>query len=185
MKSYTKTSITDPLKIATVTPEGLSGVIGMTLCPGRKGTSMARGKWDRNLDVDLEVVRAWKPDIVLALLEEHEFTTLGIPHFRQAVADAGLPWQFLPIPDGGVPDDAFERTWQTLGPGVRDTLRGGGRVLIHCRAGLGRTGMLAAAILVELGAPPQDAIVAVRAARPNTIETAGQEAFVRVRVALR
>jgi hypothetical protein len=173
-----KTSLTDPLQIKTVTPDGTPGTIGMTLCPGRKGISAAYGRWDRDLASDLDVVRAWNPDIVIALLEDHEFPRIGIPRFREDVARSGLPWEFAPIVDGDIPDAAFERRWRELGPRVRKILRAGGRVLIHCRAGLGRTGLLAATLLVEFGAKPQTAIEDVRRARPGAIETLAQEAYV-------
>jgi hypothetical protein len=173
-----KTSQTNPLEIHTVTPAGTTGTIGMTLCPGRKGHSLAFGRWERDLVSDLEVVRAWKPDLVIALLEDHEFPLLGIARFRQDVATSGIPWVFAPIVDGSIPSAEFEETWRELGPDVRSILRGGGRVLIHCRAGLGRTGLLAATLLVELGASPQMAIAAVRRARPGTIENPVQEAYV-------
>ena len=45
-----------------------------------------------------------------------------------------------------------------LPKGVRDRLRLGFDVLIHCRGGLGRAGTIAARLLVELGARPNDAI---------------------------
>jgi len=176
-----RTSITHPLQIQIVTAPGAPGLIGMTLCPGRKGSSASCGAWDRDLATDLEAVRAWEPQVIVALLEEHEFAGLGIPEFRRRVAAAGLPWAFAPIPDGGVPDEAFLRTWDILGPRVRNVLRRGGRVLIHCRAGLGRTGLLAASLLVELGMAPQAAIDGVRAARRDTIETPAQETYVRAR----
>ena len=51
-------------------------------------------------------------------------------------------------------------------------------MLVHCAAGLGRTGMLAAMLLTELGVSPTDAIRRVRAARPGAIETEAQAAFV-------
>jgi hypothetical protein len=153
----------------------------MTICPGRKGSSAEGGSWDRGLQIDLEAVRAWNPDIVLALLEEHEYAGLGIPHFREAVATAKLPWEFAPIPDGGVPGHEFNLAWRETAPRVRELLQAGGRVLIHCRAGLGRTGLVAACLLVDFGATPQEAINSVRAARPNTIETAEQERYVRSR----
>jgi len=179
-----KTSLTDPLQIQSVEVDKTSGVIGMTICPGRKGNSMAGGSWDRDLALDLEVVRCWQPDIVIALLEEHEYSALGIPTFCGDVADAALPWVFLPIVDGGIPNAAFVEAWRTVGPHIRNILRRGGRVLVHCRAGLGRTGLLAAMLLVELGENADSAISRVRAARPHTIETRAQEAYVRATVSL-
>jgi len=51
--------------------------------------------------------------------------------------------------------------------------------VVHCRAGLGRTGALVAATLTALGASPVQAIAAVRAARgPRAIETPAQESWV-------
>jgi hypothetical protein len=177
----TKTSQSHPLQIQSVTPPGTTGSIGMTLCPGRKGTSVEGGRWNRDLELDLEGVRAWKPDLVLSLLEEHEYAGLGIPHFRDAVNSASLPWEFAPIPDGGVPGPEFDLAWRTIAPRVANILRESGRVLIHCRAGLGRTGLVAACILVDFGASAQEAIDVVRAARTNTIETSEQENYVRLR----
>jgi ADP-ribosyl-[dinitrogen reductase] hydrolase len=57
-------------------------------------------------------------------------------------------------------------------------LQTGGSVLIHCRGGLGRTGTIAARLLVELGWQPRAAIEAVRGARPGAIETPQQERHV-------
>lgn len=157
----------------------------MTICPGRKGSSASGGTWDRDFDADLEAIEMWGPDLVLTLLGEHEVERLGIPDLAARASRTDLRWVFAPIDDGKTPDAAFSETWETLGPRVRNILRRGGRVLIHCRAGLGRTGMLAASLLVELGQSPTDAIEAVRSARPGTIENAAQEAYVRSRIALK
>jgi ADP-ribosyl-[dinitrogen reductase] hydrolase len=54
----------------------------------------------------------------------------------------------------------------------------GENVVLHCLGGLGRSGMIAARVLVERGLAPAAAITAVRAARPGAIETAQQEAYV-------
>jgi ADP-ribosyl-[dinitrogen reductase] hydrolase len=153
----------------------------MTLCPGRKGSSIEGGSWDRDLGLDLEVVRAWRPSLVLALLEDHEYASLGIAHFKEAVFRAGLPWDFAPIPDGGVPGLEFDLAWGEIAPRSRQILDNGGRILIHCRAGLGRTGLVAACLLVDFGATSEEAIDAVRTARPSAIETSEQERYIRSR----
>ena len=44
--------------------------------------------------------------------------------------------------------------------------------------GLGRSGMIAARLLVELGEEPRAAIQRVRQVRPGAIETAAQEDYV-------
>ncbi|CAN5345025.1 hypothetical protein BH24ACT19_BH24ACT19_17720 [soil metagenome] len=52
-------------------------------------------------------------------------------------------------------------------------------VVVHCRGGLGRSGMFAASVLVVLGRPAGEAIKVVREAREGAIETPDQEDRVR------
>jgi len=54
----------------------------------------------------------------------------------------------------------------------------GQSIVVHCRGGLGRTGMVAARLLVELGEKPVTALQRVRAARPGAVETVEQEEYV-------
>lgn len=79
----------------------------------------------------------------------------------------------------GVPDETFETRWTYGGHRLRRRLARGERVVLHCMGGLGRTGTLAARLLVEFGVPPEDAIGRVREARPGAIENVGQEEYVR------
>ena len=57
-------------------------------------------------------------------------------------------------------------------------LRRGSSILIHCRGDLGRAGMIAARLLVELGMDARSAIEAVCRVRPGAIETREQELHV-------
>jgi ADP-ribosyl-[dinitrogen reductase] hydrolase len=179
MTTLVRTSITDPIRIDAVTAPCGSGQIGMTLCPGRRDRHSANGEWARDLDSDLDVVAAWKPDVLVTLLEHHEFEELGIPDFPMGVAARDIPWMHLPIADGGVPNATFERAWQTAGLELRQILSRGGRILVHCRAGLGRTGTIAARLLVELGLEADTAIKLVRTSRTHAIERGAQERHVR------
>jgi hypothetical protein len=88
-------------------------------------------------------------------------------------------WFHLPIVDVSVPSEEFEQEWILAGEQLRSLLRDGQNVLVHCRGGLGRAGMIAARLLVELGKDPKHAIASVRAARgPGAIETRAQEEFI-------
>lgn len=166
-----------PLRIDTVVPPGMSGWIGMTLCPGKKDRYASFGAWDRDLDTDLQAIRDWGASTVVTLIEDFEFGLLGVPGFGEKVS-AAFRWLWLPIPDGGVPGEEFERRWDEAGSELHGRLAAGERVLVHCRAGLGRTGVVASRLLVEAGMTPAQAISAVRSARRGTVETVVQEQYV-------
>jgi protein-tyrosine phosphatase len=172
------TSETHPLRIDPVHVPAGGGIIGMTLCPGRRDRLAVGHVWERDLAADFAVIVDWDPRLVLTLLEDHEFANHGVPEFATHVKGLGLRWEQMPIRDGGVPNARFEADWSVVGAEARVILRSGGRILLHCRAGLGRTGMIAARLLVELGVEPAAAVRAVRAARADTIETAQQERHV-------
>lgn len=128
---------------------------------------------------ELQDFRIWRVTALVTLVEARELAFLGSKDLGKMAASYGLAWHHLPVSDMAAPDAAFERLWAQSGPALRKTLRGGGKIIVHCRAGLGRTGMIAARLLVEMGISPDKAIAAVRAARPGAIETAEQEEHVR------
>lgn len=82
----------------------------------------------------------------------------------------------LPFPDTGVPSLELATTAVQA---VLDAATRGQNVVIHCKGGLGRTGLIAACALVATGISAAEAMVAVRNARQGAIENSRQEAFVR------
>jgi atypical dual specificity phosphatase len=97
-------------------------------------------------------------------------------HPAGALAAHGLTELHLPTRDFTAPK---MESIATAVAAVDREIAAGRRVAIHCGAGLGRTGTLAACYLVHTGMKAEAAIKAVRRARPGSIETAGQEDRVR------
>ena len=173
-----RTSTTHPLQIATIEQAPGLGMIGITFCPGKKQHDAATGAWERDLDLDLDVIAEWNAAAVLTLIEEQEMHALGVPNFGHAVRDHHMAWYHLPIRDVSVPAASFEVAWQEVGEELRALLRSGAHVLVHCKGGLGRAGMIASRLAIELAMPVDEAITKVRSVRPGAIETAAQFAYV-------
>lgn len=171
-----RNSTTHPLRIDSL-PIG-NGLLGLTLCPGKKGDSVFDGAWDRDLDVDLDVIKAWGAKAVLSLIEDHEFGLLSVSGLGDAVKSRGIDWYHFPIRDLDAPTPEAMQMWRNLSPHLHQTLENGDRLLIHCRGGLGRAGTVAALLLVERGHSASESIKIVRAARPGAIETQEQERLV-------
>ncbi|MEE8320276.1 MAG: cyclin-dependent kinase inhibitor 3 family protein [Gammaproteobacteria bacterium] len=173
------TSITRPLRIDSVTPNCCNGVIGMTLCPGKKEANAISGNWDRDLDADLKVISDWDTSALVSLMEEEEMAWYGVADLPGKAIQFGMKHYHLPIIDMDVPDEDFEESWQIAGGRLRKLLLSGENIVIHCLGGLGRTGTIAGRLLVELGIDPDTAIRLIRTARPGAIQTIMQEAYVR------
>jgi protein-tyrosine phosphatase len=173
-----RTSQSDPLQISRV-PTPTAGALGLTLCPGKRDPHAMTGAWDRDLDMDLKAIRDWPAQVLVTLIEDHEFDLLNVPDLGERAVDFGLQWYHLPIVDTSVPDARFESAWPTAGEELRAALHNGDNVVIHCRGGLGRTGLVACRLLIELGMAPEDALNAVREDRPGRVENAPQERYVK------
>jgi hypothetical protein len=174
-----RTSQTHPLQIADVRASPSHGRIGITFCPGKHDNAAATGAWARDLAADLDVIAAWGARLVVTLVEPTELAALKVPGLGADIQGRGIEWRHLPIADYSVPTEAFEKQWETHGRDIRALLCSGGDVLVHCKGGLGRAGMMAARLLVELGVAPDQAIREVRRARKGAIETPAQLALVR------
>lgn len=177
--SGARTSHSHPLQIAEVRASPAHGRIGITFCPGKHDQWAATGAWARDLGVDLDAIAAWGARLVLTLVEPAELTALRVPQLGHEVHGRGMAWMHLPIADFSTPCQDFERKWESRGPQIRSLLRAGEDMVVHCKGGLGRAGMIAARLLVELGMDPEQAIKDVRRARKGAIETTSQLALVR------
>ncbi|MCH8078294.1 MAG: cyclin-dependent kinase inhibitor 3 family protein [Proteobacteria bacterium] len=175
----TLTSITNPLWIDSVAADKCNGVIGMTPCPGKKEHNAIFGDWDRDLDTDLRTIKDWGASALVSLMGKEEMAWYGIADLADKTTRLGMKHYHLPIIDMDIPDEHFDESWHRTGEKLRNYLLSGESIVIHCLGGLGRTGTIAGRLLVELGVDAETAIQRIRAARPGSIQTDIQEAYVR------
>lgn len=111
-------------------------------------------------------------------INKFEFELLFVSELPKKTRAFGIRWFHLPIVDVWVSDRVFNEEREVVGEELRQILREDGRIVLHCRGGLGRTGTIAARLLVEFGMDPREAIRRVRAARSGAIQTRKQEDYV-------
>jgi protein-tyrosine phosphatase len=90
---------------------------------------------------------------VLTLLSERE----GARTIGKAAEQAGLTWLWLALANGNPPSRALAAEVEMMLTHVRLVLANGGSVLIHCSAGVHRTGMIGYALLRLEGFAPDAA----------------------------
>lgn len=172
------TSETDAIRVDFLPADLLppSSRLGMTIAPGKQNYGM-QAIWKRDLHTDLRHLRdAYQVDRLVTLLEKDEMAQLSIPTLLTDAEAYGMRTRWFPIPDFHTPT-----SMQGLFELVQDILtwlQQQQTVVVHCKGGLGRSGLVAASCLTAMGHSPDEAFAYVRHARPGSVETTGQEAYV-------
>jgi protein-tyrosine phosphatase len=111
------------------------------------------------------------------LLESDEAGQLDLVDEQRAVETQGIRFISFPIPDRGVPASAPAAI--SLMTSLASALDEGKNIAVHCRQGVGRSGLIAAGILATSGMHPAQAIEVVGTARGLAVpETSDQRLWV-------
>ena len=155
-----------PVEVGIVTrevalPEGVRGALHLSPMPGRY----------EPIDESILRIGRLRIDRVVSLAPQAEIEEKS-PDYRRILRDGcpGFVFDCIPVEDFGGPRDRA-----VYAGGVERTasaIAGGARVLVHCGAGIGRTGTFAICLLKALGMKHGDAVETVLAAgsRPETPE---------------
>lgn len=166
------------LSVDLVDVPGVRGRIGMCACPGGRRLRLPDYQPLKNLEQDLATLSDLGASGLVSLIEESELQYLGLDVLPIEVRRHDLWWKHLPIRDMSIPGRVFEQRWDLEAPALYECLQEGQCLILHCWAGLGRTGMITARLLVEFGLDPRAAVLRVRDARPGAIQTRQQEKYV-------
>jgi protein-tyrosine phosphatase len=112
-------------------------------------------------------------DAVLSLLEPGEERDLDLHLERDEVQSQGLEFLAFPIPDRQVPKSEAKLT--DILERVNRMLATGENVVVHCRQGVGRSGLVAACLLVTRGMSPGAAVDKVSFARGVAVPETDQQ----------
>jgi protein-tyrosine phosphatase len=125
-------------------------------------------------------IGAWQKDgiaTIVSLLERQEELDLDLTAERDQVEKHGMKFLSFAIPDRDVPASQAG-LGKTLDIMHRELIAGNS-VVLHCRQGVGRTGLVAACLLISDGLGPQEAIERLTSARGVEVpETAKQRRWI-------
>lgn len=142
--------------------------------PGQLSTMAAPrgGDW---LPEEMQGLRLLGVDIVVSMLTEPECWELDLLDEPQFAQEAGLRFLTLPTPDRETPE---RRSAMALALALAHELAAGRSVAIHCRAGIGRSSLLAAAVLTLEGVAADEAWRRISEARGLPVpDTEAQRRF--------
>jgi predicted protein tyrosine phosphatase len=132
------------------------------------------GEW---LDDEM---RAWREagiDVIVSLLEPREESELALAGEPASSAASGLAFHSFPIPDRSVPNS--RESVVELASQMVNALNAGKNVALHCRQGIGRSPLIAAAALISSGEDPETALEKVGRSRGLKIpETDAQRQWI-------
>ncbi|NVC95534.1 phosphatase [Vibrio natriegens] len=135
-----------------------SGALVLTPCPGTK---------DAALQASLEQLKELGVQAVVTALDNSELAAKNVSELGEITQQLGMKWFQIEIEDDCAPDDAFATKWQHASPELHAILAEGGKVAMHCMGGSGRTGLLAAHLLLEKEWALDDIVREVQALRPG------------------
>ncbi|USH05392.1 cyclin-dependent kinase inhibitor 3 family protein [Grimontia kaedaensis] len=135
-----------------------SGALILTPCPGTKEISLLES---------LQQLKAQGATAVVTAINEEEMVSKGVEQLGELVQELGMEWFHIVIEDDEAPDATFMAKWEASQSELHEAIANGDKVVMHCMGGSGRTGLLAAHLLLERGWELEDIIRDVQALRPG------------------
>ena len=159
-----------------VEPLGVNGKVILTSFPGLDDNKI----FQQNIFINqLSTFVNLNCSTVVSLVEDSEFDQLcEKKQFVSNIYKHNLKWIHMPITDLKAPDHEFKQKWITTKTLLKNDLLKGNNIVLHCKGGIGRSGTIAALILIEHGEEHINAIKQVREKRHGAIENELQEQFV-------
>ena len=149
--------------------DNAKGQLVLTPCPGTKGVS---------LDASLQQLKQQGVKAIVTALSQAELESKGVGLLGEKAQELDIKWFSLPIDDDAVPDEHFATQWQAISSQLHQIIENQDNVMLHCMGGSGRTGLLAAHLLLEYGWNIDTIIEQVQALRPNAFTHADQQHYV-------
>lgn len=137
------------------------------------------GKYEKNspfrtLKDDLKNISNEGVKVIICLMEWSELISMNIMDYPRIAQQYGFIFYHLPISDGKSPKISEVNTISEI---IRNHLSKGESVLIHCKEGKNRTGLVCACCLIHLGYKKK-VIRKVQDCRPGALQNLKHQQYI-------
>ncbi|MEP0071377.1 MAG: dual specificity protein phosphatase family protein [Marinomonas sp.] len=139
-----------------------------TPCPGTK---------EADLTSSIKTLKEAGADIIISMLPNDEIAKLKVTELGKETEQQGMIWYQLPVEDDQAPEQDFFSAFNPVKEAILGHLKEKKTIVIHCRGGTGRTGMMAAILLLESGYQWEQAKSLVQSIRPTSLTIPAHVAF--------
>lgn len=145
-----------------------TGTLIFTPCPGTKGVSLSDS---------VAQLKTAGAVAIITLMPQQELKQNNADGLDAICNELGIQWFQLPVEDDCAPLQPFEQAFATHKAAILALLQAGNTVAIHCKGGSGRTGLMAAILMTQLGYSKADATAQVQSLRPKALGLAVYQAY--------
>ena len=139
-------------------------------CPGTK---------QADLSSSVKTIKQAGATSIVTMLSDEELAQLEVTELGNTITSAGLKWFQLPVEDDAEPNLDFEERFSEVRDELLKQIESGETIAIHCRGGSGRTGLMAAILLLESGAYWTDVKPLIQSMRPKALYLTPHLAFLK------
>ena len=110
---------------------------------------MPRPRGNDWLEDEIKALKINQADKLISMLERHEIQELGLLKEQQICKERGIDFINFPVKDVSVPNS--QNDFIELTEKLFNGIQSGKNIVIHCRMGIGRSSVLASAIMIKCG----------------------------------
>ena len=131
-----------------------------TPCPGTKGVSVAES---------LHAFKDAGAQAVITMMTMPELIESQAEQLSALCAELGMDWYQLPVEDGCAPEEPFAQAFAIHKSTLLNLITSGATIVIHCHGGSGRTGLMAAILMLESGYDAREIKAKIQQLRPKSL----------------
>lgn len=131
-----------------------------TPCHGTKGVSIVDS---------LKSLKEAGAQAVITMMTMAELTEKQADTIPSLCAELHMDWYHLPVEDSCAPEEPFAQAFAQQKAILLGLVETGATMVIHCHGGSGRTGMMAAILMLELGYAPAQVKSQIQLIRPKSL----------------